>query len=114
MNHRERRLPYEFTQETKDLVFDRQGGRCAITGRTYDLECHHILPIAIALGFWKNIDPDILKSPENAVYLNAAVHEKLHDQMKRWDKDFFRLYIVTMFSHLRDYVSEDQENYALV
>ncbi len=108
MGNEEKRKPYEFSSQTKDEVYDRQNGRCAITGRRDNLECHHILPIAISLGFWKNIDPDILKDPENAVYLNSDTHHRLHEQMRDWPKDFFRLYITGLFSYLRDYVQENK------
>lgn len=103
------RAPYNFTPETKSQVYDEQDGQCIVSGREYELECHHMLFVAAARGFWPNIDPEILKQRENAVYLNREVHEKLHEQVHKWPKEFFRLYMVGLYSYLRDYYEENKE-----
>lgn len=96
------RTPYRFSLETKNQVLIEQQQKCAITGREDNLQCHHILPIAVALGFWPNIDPEILKHRDNAVYVNREVHELIHEQMHEWPREFFKAVVIGMYSHLRE------------
>jgi len=104
------RKAYEFSHHTKHTVRKEQHGKCAITGkkRKY-LETHHLLPIAIATGFWPNIDPEILKQRENAVAVCPEVHKQIHKDLHEWPKEFFKAYIIGLYCYLRDELNEAYE-----
>lgn len=100
---RKERAPYEFSPGVRNQVLREQKRRCAVTGeKRHYLEIHHMLPIAVATGFWPNINPDILKQRENAVALTPQAHTQLHNEMNQWPKEFFRSFVVGLFSYLRD------------
>ena len=102
------RVPFEFTNEVRNQVLEEQNNRCAVTGRKDHLQCHHLLPISIALGFWPNINPEIIKQRENAIYLNEDIHNQIHEEMKRWPPEFFKLVVIGMYKHLRDNYQDGQ------
>lgn len=103
------RAPYEFSPLIKNEVRRDQRYRCAITGRkSQHLEVHHILPIGVALGFWPRINPQILNQRENAVGLSPEIHKQLHDEMHEWPKEFFKLYVIGVYSYLRDELEKEQ------
>jgi len=106
------RYPHNFPLETKLTVRQQQENRCAVTGEKTKLQIHHILPIALAVGFWPNIDPEILKQIENAVGLSEEIHQQLHREMYKWPDEFLRLFVVGVYKHMRDTYRESQDQYA--
>ena len=96
------RIPFEFTHATKDQVLKEQDNKCAVTGRTDHLQVHHMLGVGIALGFWPNINPEIIKQRENAVAITADIHSQIEAEIHSWPKEFFRLYTIGLYSYLRD------------
>lgn len=54
----------------REEVLERAGRRCQISGRDYDLDCHHLVA--------KAERNDLALDPENGLVLNKEVHTRLH------------------------------------
>jgi hypothetical protein len=105
---REVRQPYEFSIAQKRDIRKSQKNKCAITGEKTLLEIHHLLPICLAHGFFPTVNPAIFKQEENMIGLSHDVHEELHLQMREWPPEFTRLFVIGLYSYLRDIYNEKQ------
>lgn len=63
-------------QDWRQKVLERDGHMCAISGRTDDLQVHHVLPKA------ENISPDKALDVNNGLTLNREVHERVHSLIR--------------------------------
>lgn len=59
--------------EWREAVLRRDGHKCIITGRTDNLDVHHILPKMETLHPEKALDID------NGITVNTEVHQKMHE-----------------------------------
>lgn len=64
-------------KEWRNEVLKKYGNRCAISGRTYDLEAHHIMQKA------EGFSPESAFDVENGICLNKEVHTRLHQLVKQ-------------------------------
>jgi 5-methylcytosine-specific restriction endonuclease McrA len=65
----------------REAVLERDGHKCQISGRDYNLHIHHILPKA------ESISPETALDVDNGMTLNEEVHDRIHELI-RDGKDF--------------------------
>lgn len=68
-------------EDFKRAVLERDGYKCVISGKTDNLEVHHIMPKA------EGMFPELAFDPNNGITLNVEVHKEIHDLI-RDGKDF--------------------------
>jgi 5-methylcytosine-specific restriction endonuclease McrA len=62
--------------EWRKTVLERDGNQCVISGRTDNLQVHHVLPKAEGFSPEKAFDPD------NGITLNFEVHQRVHELIR--------------------------------
>jgi hypothetical protein len=53
-------------------VLEKYNNKCVVSGRDYDLECHHLEPKA------EGMSPEKVFNVDNGIVLNKEVHTRLH------------------------------------
>ena len=103
------RKKYEFSSHTKKQVRKEQKNRCAVTGKKEYVEIHHLLGVALAHGWFPTVNPSIFSQRENAVAVNPEDHKLIHEQIRGWDKEFLKLYVIGLYKYLRDIHKEKEK-----
>lgn len=71
-----------FSRKVKDRVWQRQDGRCFVTGEPLNNpELHHWMALSIWRKYFPWIPQSLIESDINAIYLNRDVHRQLHNQI---------------------------------
>jgi 5-methylcytosine-specific restriction endonuclease McrA len=60
----------------REAVLERDGYKCQVSGRTDNLQVHHILPKA------EGFSPEKAFDPENGMTLNFDVHQEIHELIR--------------------------------
>jgi len=82
------------TKETKEIVYERDGGKCVLCKCSTQDEFHHAL-------FWaESIYTENRNNPDQLVLLCHSCHNKLHFESDSWRREECKIYLNKIYGKI--------------
>ena len=93
-DNRKKNTVRKITKETKEIVYDRDGGKCILCLRHTQDEFHH------ALYGWSAIYTENRNDPDQLVLLCHFCHSLLHDKWDNWRREECLIYLNKLYGKI--------------